>query len=382
MHYLTSSWRRILRVSLLTGLLTLCWHPSVSLPEPPKLPLRARIGQMLLVCFEGTALPPDHPLRNDIHQRHLGGVMLRSRPVSGPATAGNIVSAPQLRGLTRSLQGASPTPLLIAVDQEGGQVRRLKTRAGFPPTTSFAELGRRNDLALTRQRSQGIAETLRRNGINFNFSPVVDLNRNPSNPVIGALERSFSPDPATVTAHAAQVVAAHRASGIATCLKHFPGHGSSATDSHHGFVDITATWSESELLPFADLIQANLADAVMTAHVFNGRLDRNYPATLSPAILTGLLRQNLGFRGVIISDDLRMDAISRYYSFGEALKRAINAGVDILLICDSDPATVADTVSVIHDLVLTGQISAQSIDQAYRRISLLKARLSVGSSKD
>jgi len=337
---------------------------------------------MLLVCFEGTALPPAHPLQSDIRQRHLGGVMLRSRPTSGSATAGNIVSAPQLRDLTRSLQGASPTPLLITVDQEGGQVRRLKTRAGFPPTTSFAELGRRNDLALTRQRSQDIAETLRHNGINFNFSPVVDLNRNPRNPVIGALERSFSADPATVTAHATQVVAAHRAYGIGTCLKHFPGHGSSAADSHRGFVDITTSWSESELQPFADLIQANLTDAVMTAHVFNGRLDRNYPATLSSAILTGLLREKLGYQGVIISDDLRMDAIRRYYSFSEALNLAINAGVDILLICDSDPATVVDTVTLIHDLVLTGQISEQRINQAYRRISLLKARLWVGSSKE
>lgn len=381
MPYLTLSWRQILLISLLSGLLTLCWQRSVSIPEPPKLSLRARIGQMLLVCFEGTTLPPAHPLWSDIHQRHLGGVMLRSRPVSEPAKAGNIVSALQLQSLTRSLQSASPTPLFIAVDQEGGQVRRLKARAGFPSTTSFAKLGRLNDLALTHQRSRDIAKTLHHNGINFNFSPVVDLNRNPSNPVIGALERSFSADPMTVTAHAAQVVAAHRASGIATCLKHFPGHGSSAADSHRGFVDITATWSESELQPFADLIQANLADAVMTAHVFNGRLDRNYPATLSPAILTGLLREKLGYQGVIISDDLRMDAIRRYYSAGEALKRAINAGVDILLICDSDPATVADTVSVIHDLVSTGQISEQSIDQAYRRISLLKARLSDGSSK-
>jgi beta-N-acetylhexosaminidase len=331
---------------------------------------------MLLVCFEGQDLPPQHPLLEDIHLRHLGGVMLRSNSSKGSTTTGNIVSPTQLQLLTNSLQNASPTPLLIAVDQEGGRVSRLKARDNFPPTTSFAELGRKNDLAMTRQRSNDIAKTLHRFGINFNFSPVVDLNRNPNNPVIGSLDRSFSADPARVTAHAGQVVAAHRAHAIATCLKHFPGHGSSTADSHRGFVDITETWSESELLPFANLIKAGLVDAIMTAHVYNARLDRDLPATLSRPILRGLLREKLAYDGVIISDDLRMDAISSLYPAEEAVERAINAGVDILLICTSDEQIVGTTVSLIYELVQQGRISEQRIDQAYRRISRLKSNLS------
>ena len=320
-------------------------------------------------------MPPQHPLLEDIRRRHLGGVMLRSNSYKGSATTGNIISPTQLQRLTGSLQTASPTPLLIAVDQEGGQVSRLKPRDNFPPTTSFAELGRKNDLAITRQRSDDIAKTLHRFGINFNFSPVVDLNRNPNNPVIGSLERSFSSDPALVTAHARQVIEAHRAYAIATCLKHFPGHGSSAADSHHGFVDITQTWSESELLPYAHLIEAERVDAIMTAHVYNANLDKNLPATLSKTIISGLLRRKLAYDGVIISDDLLMDAISRHYSPTEAIERAINAGVDILLICDSNQQIVDTTVSMIYKLVQDGFISEKRIDQAYRRISRLKSKL-------
>ena len=369
-------------IGLLAALLVLSWHRSKPVPPSPKLPLQARIGQMLLVCFDGTELPLSHPLQRDIQTHHLGGVMLRSRSPAIPAASGNIVSPQQLRALTRSLQAASPTPLLIAVDQEGGAVCRLKQRDGFPPTTSFAELGRRNDPALTRQRSTEIAQTLQRYGINFNFSPVVDLNRNPANPVIGALDRSFSDHPESVTAHAAQVVAAHRNYGIATCLKHFPGHGSSADDSHHGFVDISASWTNTELLPFANLIQADLADSIMTSHVYNGRLDPALPATLSSPVLTDLLRGKLGFTGVIISDDLKMDAISAFYPYAEAVERAIIAGVDILLICDNNEATVNHTVSLIHDLVLKGRINEQRIDEAYRRISRLKSRLYKSLSTD
>lgn len=330
---------------------------------------------MLLVCFEGAQLPPDHTLLRDIRLGHLGGVMLRSQPANHPNGRGNIVSPAQLQLLTRALQSASPTTLLIAVDQEGGSVTRLKARDGFPSTTGFAQLGQWNDLSITRERSSEIAKTLRHYGINFNFSPVVDLNSNPTNPVIGSLGRSLSNDPTIVTAHAGQIVAAHRSYSIATCLKHFPGHGSSKTDSHRGFVDISETWQSAELLPFANLVKAGLADAIMTGHVYNSRLDTKLPATLSRPVITGLLRDRLGYDGVVISDDLRMDAIRKHYPFAEALEHTINAGVDILLICSSDKKLVGDTVDLVYDLVKKGRISEQRIDQAYRRISRLKSKL-------
>lgn len=375
-------WHQFLCAILLAILLVLCFSRSTVVPDLPPLPLRARIGQMLLVCFEGTQLPPNHPLLQDIRQHHLGGVMLRSQPADKQTGLGNIVSPAQLQALTHSLQSASPAPLFIAIDQEGGKVIRLKPRAGFPATTSFAQLGRLNDLTVTRQRADDIAKTLHRYGINLNFSPVVDLNTNPKNPVIGSLERSFSADPAIVTAHAGQIVAAHRSYGIATCLKHFPGHGSSRADSHHGFVDITETWEESELLPFANLINANLADAIMTGHVYNAQLDAKLPATLSRNVITKRLREDLEYDGVVISDDLLMDAIKQHYSFAESVEHAINAGVDILLICSSDDKLVQDTVSLISDLAQKGRISEQQIDQAYRHISRLKSNRGNTATRD
>lgn len=301
--------------------------------------------------------------------------MLRSQPADEPDGPGNIVSPVQLKVLTQSLQTASPTPLLIAVDQEGGKVSRLKVRDGFPATISFAKLGRENDLAATRKRSNETAKTLHHYGVNFNFSPVVDLNSNPTNPVIGSLGRSFSADPEIVTAHAGQIVSAHRSHGIATCLKHFPGHGSSKTDSHRGFVDITETWEKSELQPYANLVKAGLADAIMTGHLFNAQLDANLPATLSRPVVTRLLREEMGYDGVVISDDLLMDAIRKHYSFAESVEHAINAGVDILLICSSDAELVSDTVSLISDLVQRGRVSEQRINQAYLRIHRLKSKL-------
>jgi beta-N-acetylhexosaminidase len=330
---------------------------------------------MLMVGFHGSRLGSGHPLRQDITERHLGGVILFNDRSEQIPSSGNIRDARQLRHLTKELQTASPTPLLIAVDQEGGRVCRLKPQFGFPLTVSFAWLGRQNDPALTHRHAAAIARTLLNSGINLNLSPVVDLNRNPANPVIGALERSFSIHPERVTTHAREVVLAHRQQGVLTALKHFPGHGSSAGDTHQGFVDVTPTWSEEELQPFADLTRAGLADAIMTAHVYNARLDRKYPATLSAATIEGLLRRRLGFDGVVISDDLRMKAISSNFSLETALEKAVNAGVDILLLADPDPGTTAQAIELIARLVAEGRIDPARIDQSYLRISRFKARL-------
>jgi beta-N-acetylhexosaminidase len=163
-----------------------CPHPEI--PSPP---LAMKIGQMLMVGFHGSTLGPNHPLRNDISERHLGGVILLNQGLNPNSPASNIHNPAQLRELTRELQSISPTPLLIAVDQEGGRVCRLKESSGFPPSTSFARLGRENNPAHTRRQAKIIARTLRAAGINFNLSPVVDLDKNPDNPIIGALGRSF-----------------------------------------------------------------------------------------------------------------------------------------------------------------------------------------------
>lgn len=333
------------------------------------------LGQLLLVGFAGSDIEAGHPILKDIRERHLGGVVLFNYGPDREHPAGNITSPRQLRKLTSRLQATAAAPLLIAIDQEGGRICRLKQDFGFPPTEAAETLGRRNDLDTTFRRADEIARTLKDAGINLNLAPVVDVNLNPANPVIGGLQRSFSADPSLVTAHARQFIRAHHARGILCSLKHFPGHGSSSADSHKGFVDVTTRWSERELEPFRDLIEEGLADTVLTAHVFNARLDPALPATLSKTTIDGLLRGRLGFDGVVISDDLTMGAIADHYPLEEAVEKALHAGVDILLLADNRPDVTARMLAVLEHLVDSGRISRQRVRQSLQRIAKLKARL-------
>jgi beta-N-acetylhexosaminidase len=342
------------------------------------------LGQMLLVGFAGSVIEEDHPILEDIRQRRLGGVILFNYGPDSGTPANNIISPSQLRTLTTRLQQAASyrAPLLIAVDQEGGRICRLKESCGFPATVSFASLGQSNDLALTHRHANEIARTLQRAGINLNLGPVVDLNVNPANPVIGKLERSFSSDPTAVTAHAREFIRAHHEQGILCSLKHFPGHGSSTADSHKGFVDVTDTWSNKELQPFRTLIQEGLADTVLTAHVFNARLDPRLPATLSKPTIDGLLRKRLGFNSVVISDDLTMGAITSQYTLEESVQKALDAGVDMLLLADNRPDTTTRLLAVLQNLLDSGRVSRHRILQSLQRIEKLKARLHVINKGD
>jgi len=331
---------------------------------------------MLLVGFRGLTVDLASEVVADIRDRNLGGVLLYDTDLPTHSAIRNIRDPAQLTSLVGGLRALASTPLLVAVDEEGGLVARLDQRHGFPPTYSAAQLGARNDPAFTRQQGQKIAETLRSMGIDLNLAPVVDLNVNPQNPIIGSLGRSFSADPAVVTAQAGAFIAGHRAVGIKTTLKHFPGHGSSTGDTHVGVVDVTNTWTASELQPFSSLIRQRLTDAVLTAHVFNTKLDPVHPATLSKPTVTGILRERLGWQGVVISDDMQMGAIRKAFGYGEALRLAIEAGIDILTIAQQqvfEPGIVARTIDLIAGLVANGTISEARIDESYRRILALKA---------
>ena len=339
---------------------------------------------MLLVGFRGTTPATAAQILDDIRERSLGGVVLFSRdqPTGDPVR--NVVSPRQLADLTSALQAAAgeseaALPLLVAIDQEGSQVARLDPRHGFPPTESAAALGQRDDPAYTRAASRRIAETLRRAGVNLNLAPVVDLDLNPANPIIGALDRSFGADPTLVTEHARGFARGHRQLGVLTALKHFPGHGSSSVDSHQGVADVTASWSEVELVPYRRLIGEGLADSILTAHVFNAQLDPDHPATLSRATIDGLLRAELGYDGVVISDDMQMGAIRQEYGYRDAVRLALLAGVDVLTIANQqvfEADIVERTVEIVMGLVDDGEISEGRIDQSWQRIRSLKARLS------
>jgi len=352
--------------------------PSPTLAATPAPSLRDRIGQMLLVGFRGLTAEEALEVVADIRDRNLGGVLLFDTDLPTHSAIRNIRDPAQLKSLVAALKALSSSPLLVAVDEEGGLVARLDQRHGFPPTYSAAQLGARNDPAFTRQQGQKIAQTLRSVGINLNLAPVVDLNVNPQNPIIGSLGRSFSADPAVVTAQAGAFIEGHRPAGVKTTLKHFPGHGSSTGDTHLGVVDVTNTWTATELQPFSNLIRERLPDAVLTAHVFNAKLDPAHPATLSKPTVTGILRERLGWRGLVISDDMQMGAIRKAFGYEEALRLAIEAGIDILTIAQQqvfESGIVARTIDLIAGLVAKGTLSEARIDESYQRILALKAAI-------
>jgi len=329
-----------------------------------------RIGRMLVVGFRGLEAGPDSAIAGIIRRHHIGGVILFDRDVPSGSATRNIRSPRQLRRLTRQLQAAAPYPLLIAVDQEGGRVTRLGPDHGFRAGPSAATLGRR-PVAATREAAAAAARQLRAEGINWNLAPVVDLAVDPDNPAIARLDRSFGATPERVTARAAAVVRAHRRAGVRTALKHFPGQGSARGDTHRGVVDITASWRRRELVPYRSLIRQDLADSIMVGHLSHRGLDPDWPASLSPAVVDGLLRGELGFHGVVVSDDLQMGAIRRRYGLRTVIRQALAAGNDLLLFANNtvyQPDIAERAANVMHSLVTSGEVSEARINRSYRRI--------------
>ena len=343
-------------------------------PSPVGPSLRERIGQMLLVGFRGMTVDEAESTRHRIADGSLGGGILLfsvDQPTGGPR---NVGSPDQLRDLVEGLTAAGPSRLLVAIDQEGGQVARLGPAHGFPPTPSAAEMGTAA-VDRTGETAREMAATLAAVGVTLNLAPVLDLAVNPDNPVIAGVERSFSADPDLVLAHATAFIEAHHAAGIRCAAKHFPGQGSASADTHRGVVDVTAEWTDTELAPFAALVDAGLPDAILTAHVFNANLDADHPATLSRPTVTGILRERLGYQGAVISDDLQMGAIAQQYGYAEAVALAIEAGVDLLLVANQivyEPDVVERTLDIVEGLVRDGRIEEARIQASYERILALK----------
>lgn len=334
-----------------------------------------KIGQLFIIGFQGDRVSPGSTILTDIEKRNLGGVILFDRHLASSSKTNNIINEQQLLQLTTDLQQAAPTPLLIGVDQEGGQVKRLRKESGFVETPSARKLGDIHNTDITRKSAEQIAKMLNSVGVNLNFAPVVDLNVNVNNPIIGKYDRSFSSNPAKVALHCKVWVKAHKGYNILSSLKHFPGHGSSIADSHQGFVDITDSWRKTEIAPYRELIREGLGESVMVGHLFHQHLDNTYPATLSRRIVTELLREELGFEGVTISDDMQMRAITERYGLEDACCRAIAAGIDMLVIGNNlvhDQDVLTKVKSAILKAIDNGTISEQRIDEAWLRIQDLK----------
>jgi len=324
------------------------------------------VGELLWVGFEGTTVPAE--LRARIAAGLVGGVVLFARNV--PAR-GDQTDVPALVDLIADLHAAAPgdSPLLVSIDQEGGRVQRVKAPGTvWPPMLSFEGFrDPREAVPLAFDVGKAVGAELAVLGIDVDFAPVLDVHTNAANPIIG--DRAFATDPARAADRALAFARGLAASGVLACGKHFPGHGDTATDSHlelprvdHDLARLRAV----ELAPFAAAARARLP-MIMTAHVVFAAVDRDRPATLSLEVIEGVLRGELGYAGVVISDDLDMQAIRSHYGAGEAAVAAIAAGCDVLLLC-RDPDAQRDVFDTL--------VEAAAADEALRgRIAESAARV-------
>lgn len=320
--------------------------------------LSQRVGRVVFAGIPDKTL--DSETRRILEDLHIGGVVLFRRNVGTPA---------EIAALTAALH-ALPSQPLVAIDHEGGRVARLGdpfTR--FPPP---ATLGATHDADLAYRVGRAMAAELASVGIDMNFAPVLDVDSNPANPVIG--DRAFGSDPALVGAMGTAMMRGLRDGGVIPCGKHFPGHGDTETDSHEELPVVRRTRAElerTELAPFRAAIAAGFP-LLMTAHVLYAALDPDHPATLSRRILTDLLRNDLRFGGVVASDDLEMRAITKHREIGEAAVAALNAGADMLLVCqDLRQAVLAH--AAIERAVRDGGLAAHVLEAAGDRIERVRA---------
>lgn len=351
--------------------------------------LRDKIGQMLIIGFDGKTVNKESAIIQQIYANNIGGVILFDYNYQTKSYDKNIENPKQLKLLNESLQKFTKLanieknrpnlPLIISVDYEGGKVNRLKESYGFPKTLSANKISEQS-LDAVKKNATVMAKALKQNGFNLDFAPVLDVNLNSENPVIAKIERSFSSDPHTVAKFASIYAEEFSKYNIQCAYKHFPGHGSSNEDSHRGFVDVTKTWQKKELIPYELLLnKKNSCNIVMSAHIINRNLDQSgLPATLSYKILTQLLRNKLQFNGVIVTDDMQMNAIYKNFTLEDAITKAINAGADMLIFgnqLQKNSITSETLIDIIEKQVKNNKISSKRIDDAYKRISQLKNKL-------
>jgi len=347
--------------------LAMPYVPYGQVPYPAE-----RIGPMLMVGFDGASSQAFGVTRmaEQIAAGHVGGICFIAK---------NAVTRPGVESITRLFHAVSDKwPLLMAIDQEGGQVQRLSSHLGFGYQPSAIRVASDLDYAGAHKVYAAMAQDLRKSGFNLNLAPVVDLGFEPRCASITRLGRSYGAEPGTVIKYSRQFLTAHREQNVLTALKHFPGHGSALGDSHEGGVDITRTWRESELLPYRTLVLEDRADMIMVGHIAHAELTFGAPASLSPEAV-GLLRNQVGFEGVVITDDLDMRAVRKDNSLEEAAIRAVMAGNDILLFTDKDslPDLPQRLIAAVQLGIATRRIAPEQIEASVARIEKMKAGLAV-----
>ena len=324
--------------------------------------LRRTVGQLAIVGFNGPQLPAE--TRALAREFDLGGLIYFARNVESPEQVADLSRA------SRDL--ARDTPLWISVDQEGGRVARLrKPFTEWPPMNT---LGRSGSEQLAERFARALARELRAVGINLDYAPVLDIHTNPQNPVIG--DRAFAGKAGEVARFARVVIRVLQSEGIAACGKHFPGHGDTSTDSHHELPVVEHgpdRFDAVELVPFRAAVEEDVA-CIMTAHVLVPAYDDTRPATLSPDIVDGILKKRLGYRGIVISDDLAMKAISATWKPSESMVAALSAGCDAVLLCDPKPDEQAEALEAVIHAVEARRLPLSRVEDALARQHRVKAR--------
>ncbi|WP_202709733.1 beta-N-acetylhexosaminidase [Sporosalibacterium faouarense] len=323
--------------------------------------LDEKIGQMVILGFEGDSLNED--VKSLINQYKVGGFILFKR---------NVENSNQLLSLLNSLKETNSDnkiPLFLAVDEEGGKVSRMPDELIDLPNSNVVGESKNNEFAINLGRILG--QQLQSFGFNLDFAPVLDVNSNPNNPVIGV--RSLSSNPQVVGELGVEIMNGIKEKGIIPVVKHFPGHGDTSVDSHLGLPKVNKDLSslrQLELIPFKEAIE-NDVDTIMIAHILFPELDPNYPASLSERLVTDLLRKEMGYKGVVITDDLTMGAIKDNYSINDAAVKAILAGGDIVLVCHEYENEIT-AIDSLKEAVVNGIITEERIDESVYRILKLK----------
>lgn len=329
-----------------------CYHHEM-------IDLEQQAAGLFCVGFSGTSVPAE---MEELQRRGVAGAILFRR---------NVESAEQFASLCSTLKTAAGRPFLTSIDQEGGRVMRL--RAPFTAIPPMRALGAAADPTLAREIGAILGRELRAVNIDLDFAPVLDVDTNPLNPVIG--DRSFGPSPREVGQLGAALIQGLQSAGVAACGKHFPGHGDTSQDSHLALPRLPHSLDRlesTELPPFQAAIDAKVA-SIMTAHVIFEPFDSHYPATMSRPTLDGILRDRMGFDGVVISDDLEMKAISDHFGLEEAVIRGILAGVDLFLVCHT-PELQHRAIDYLVSAVRRGDVPRARLDEAHRRVQILMAR--------
>lgn len=354
--------------------------PAIAKTRP--VPLDQMIGQMLMLGFSGKQEADEgaRQARRLLAKGQIGGLIFMGA---------NLENKAQVKRLVGSMKISTPLGLVpfLSIDQEGGTVQRLRGEHGFTDVPEASSFDGKISPTQARAIYGTLASELNEAGFNVNFGPVVDLNLIPDNPIIGGKGRSYGKRAEKVLDYARAFVLAHRQHNLLTSLKHFPGHGSSWTDSHEQFVDLTNSWKTSELVPYKNMVQSGLVDMVMIGHLYHPQFSDGdkMPASLSRKAIEGRLRKEIGYQGLVITDDLGMGAIKKNYKFEETIIQAIVAGNDILLLVDDKLAT-KEKINEIHMIIRTAitdkRISLARIQQSFNRIAGVKKKIKHQAAKN